>query len=57
MTRQSRQAFERMVLLLVDFPGLCLSKMMLDCLPSILAHESPQLLDFFEANIFQTPQM
>lgn len=31
--------------------------MMLDCLPLILAHESPLILDFFEANVFQTPQM
>jgi hypothetical protein len=57
VTSQSRQAFECMILMLVEFPAQCLSKMMLNCVSMILSHESPQILEFFEENTFQTPQM
>mgnify|MGYP000848373989 CR=1 FL=1 len=54
---QSPQSFECMIEMLLDFPEIAISKMVLKSLALILSHESDSVIEFFEANIFQPPQM
>ena len=54
---QSLSSFECMVDMLKDFPDICVSKMMLKSLALIVSSDQPNVIDFFESNIFQTPQM
>lgn len=43
--------------MLIDFPELCVSKMMLKSLALVFSHESDSVINFFEQNVFKPPQM
>ena len=57
ITNQSPRAFEIMIEMLKDFPEVCVTKMMLDCMFMILDHQSPKVLDFLDNCLFAPPQM
>jgi hypothetical protein len=46
-----------MIELLQNFPDRCVTKMMLQSLSMILSHSSEQIINFFEENLYQPPQM
>jgi hypothetical protein len=50
--QDSPKSFELMVHILKDFDNICISKMILKSLPTILAHESPKVIEFFESSIY-----
>jgi hypothetical protein len=57
VSKQSPKSFQCFVEMLVDFPELCTSKMMLKSLALVISHESDTVINFFEENIFKPPQM
>jgi len=46
-----------MIMMIIEFPEYSISKMVLKSFALILAHESDDVIDFFESNIYQPPQM
>jgi hypothetical protein len=48
---QSPASFECMIEMLIDFPEIAVSKMLLKSLALILSHESETVINFFEENI------
>jgi hypothetical protein len=44
-----------MIEMLMDFPDIAVSKMLLKSMALILSHESENVIEFFEQNIFQPP--
>lgn len=57
ISSQSPASFETMIEMIIDFPEYSISKMVLKSFALILSHESETVIDFFETNIYQPPQM
>lgn len=57
ISSQAPASFECMIEMIIDFPEYAISKMVLKSFALILSHESETVIDFFENNIYQPPQM
>ena len=57
IAEESPKSFELMVHILNDFDNICITKMILKSLPVILAHQSPNVIEFFETAIYKTLAM